>query len=110
MPRAASRLSRVVVMGPLAPFAEAYRLELLRRGYTPRSAVNMLRQVARLSRWLGSSARSGSTVSGSRSSSLSSEPEAHTAPSGHDPDCGVCSRCWRCLALSSTRTRHQPSR
>jgi len=52
MPRAASRLSRVVVKGPLAPFAEAYRLELRRRGYTPRSAVNELRQVARLSRWL----------------------------------------------------------
>jgi integrase/recombinase XerD len=41
-----------VVRGPLAPFAEAYRLELGRRGYTPRSAVNELRQVARLSRWL----------------------------------------------------------
>jgi integrase/recombinase XerD len=52
MPRPTSRLSRVVVTGPMAPFAEAYRLELLRRGYTPRSAVNMSRQVARLSRWL----------------------------------------------------------
>lgn len=52
MPRAASRLSRVVVTGPLAPFAEAYRLEVRQRGYTPRSAVNELRQVARLSRWL----------------------------------------------------------
>lgn len=52
MPRATSRLSRVVVSGPLAPFVRAYRLELRRRGYTPRSAVNELRQVARLSRWL----------------------------------------------------------
>lgn len=52
MPRAASRLSRVVVTGPLVPFVEAYRLELRRRGYTPRSAVNELRQVARLSGWL----------------------------------------------------------
>lgn len=52
MPRAASRVSRVVVTGPLAPFAEAYRRELRRRGYTPRSAVNELRQVARLSGWL----------------------------------------------------------
>ena len=52
MPRATSRLSRVVVAGPLAPFSRAYRLELRRRGYTPRSAVNELRQVARLSRWL----------------------------------------------------------
>ena len=52
MPRAASRLSRVVVTGPLAPFAQAYRLELRRRRYAPRSAVNELRQVARHSRWL----------------------------------------------------------
>lgn len=52
MPRATSRLSRVVVSGPLAPFVRAYRLELRRRGYTPRSVVNELRQVARLSRWL----------------------------------------------------------
>ena len=52
MPRPASRLSRVVVTGPLAPFAETYRRELRRRGYTPRSAVNELRQAARLSRWL----------------------------------------------------------
>jgi len=40
------------VTGPLVPFVEAYRRELRRRGYTPRSAVNELRQVARLSRWL----------------------------------------------------------
>ncbi|MGH9252238.1 MAG: hypothetical protein ACRD0W_22385, partial [Acidimicrobiales bacterium] len=52
MPRAASRLSGVVVTGPLAPFVETYHGELHRRGYTPRSAVNELRQVARLSRWL----------------------------------------------------------
>lgn len=52
MPAPASRLSRVVVTGPLAPFAGNYRRELRRRGYTPRSAVNELRQVARLSRWL----------------------------------------------------------
>jgi integrase/recombinase XerD len=52
MSRPASRLSRVVVTGPLAPFAGAYRRELRRRGYTPRSAVNELRQAARLSCWL----------------------------------------------------------
>jgi integrase/recombinase XerD len=52
MPRPVSRLSRVVVTGPLVPFTAAYRRELRRRGYTPRSVVNQLRQVARLSRWL----------------------------------------------------------
>jgi site-specific recombinase XerD len=38
--------------GPLAPFADLYRRELRARGYTARSTVNELRQVARLSRWL----------------------------------------------------------
>src|SRR5215467_190047 len=52
MAGATSRVSRVLVMGPLAPFAEAYRRELRERGYTERSAVSQLRQVARFSRWL----------------------------------------------------------
>ena len=34
------------------PPSDAYRAELLERGYTPLSAVNELRQVARFSRWL----------------------------------------------------------
>ncbi len=35
MPKPTSRLSRVVVTGPLVPFAETYRRELRRRGYAP---------------------------------------------------------------------------
>jgi integrase/recombinase XerD len=52
MARPASRISNVVMPGPLAPFAERYRLELLARGYAARSAVNESCQVACLSRWL----------------------------------------------------------
>ena len=52
MARPASRVSRVVVAGPLAPFAEAYSAELRKRGYAPHSAVHQLRQMGRLSRWL----------------------------------------------------------
>jgi integrase/recombinase XerD len=52
MAGATSRVSRVLVRGPLAPFAEDYRRELRERGYTERSAVNELRQVARFSGWL----------------------------------------------------------
>jgi integrase/recombinase XerD len=55
MSRPASRVCRVVVTGPLAPFADAYRAELRRRGYTALTTVNELRQVARLSRWLEAS-------------------------------------------------------
>ncbi len=52
MAGARSRVSRVLMTGPLAPFAEAYGLELKKRGYTRLTTVNELRQVARLSRWL----------------------------------------------------------
>ena len=53
MARPTTRVSRVLMTGPMAPFADAYREELLGRGYTPLSTVNELRQVARFSRWLG---------------------------------------------------------
>jgi integrase/recombinase XerD len=52
MAKPRSRTSRVLMRGPLAPFAEAYRLELKERGYTALTSVNQLRQVGRLSRWL----------------------------------------------------------
>ena len=52
MARPTTRISRVLMTGPVAPFADAYRAELLERRYTPRSAVNELRQVAWFSRWL----------------------------------------------------------
>jgi integrase/recombinase XerD len=52
MARPTSRVSRVLMTGPLAPFADSYRVELGRRGYTPLSTVTELRQVARFSRWL----------------------------------------------------------
>jgi integrase/recombinase XerD len=61
MARSTSRVSRVLVTGPVAPFVDAYRAELLERGYTPLSTVNELRQVARFSRWLDAD---GLTVAG----------------------------------------------
>jgi len=52
MARRSSRVCRVLMRGPLAPFAEAYSVELRERGYTPLTVVNELRQVGRLSCWL----------------------------------------------------------
>ncbi len=52
MARPTSRVSRVLMTGPLAPFADAYREELRQRGYTTRTMIGELRQVARFSRWL----------------------------------------------------------
>jgi hypothetical protein len=47
-----SRVSRVLIVGPLAPFAEQYRERLRERGYTLRTVVSLERQAAHLSRWL----------------------------------------------------------
>jgi len=52
MARPTTRVSRVLMTGPVASCADAYRAELRERGYTPLSTVNELRQVARFSRWL----------------------------------------------------------
>jgi site-specific recombinase XerD len=52
--------------GPLAPFADAYAVELNRCGYTPLTTVNQLRQVARLSGWLEASGLSVSDLNGER--------------------------------------------
>lgn len=46
------RVERVVVVGPLAPFVDAYRAELEERGYASWTTAIALRQMARLSRWL----------------------------------------------------------
>ena len=51
------RVSRVLVSGPLAPFADAYREALVVRRYTPLSAVNLQRQVRQLSEWLDAELR-----------------------------------------------------
>lgn len=66
MARLTSRVSRVLMRGPVAPYAEAYRAELSRRGYTARSAVNELRQVARLSVWLEESGLTAAELNGGR--------------------------------------------
>jgi hypothetical protein len=55
MTRPTSRITKVVMTGPLTPFAESVRLELTERGYTARTAVHQLCQVARMSLWLDAS-------------------------------------------------------
>ncbi|HEX7267061.1 MAG TPA: hypothetical protein VF256_06520, partial [Streptosporangiaceae bacterium] len=47
-----SKVTKVRVTGPLAPFAPEFRARLRDCGYTPLSAVNMMRLMAHLSRWL----------------------------------------------------------
>lgn len=66
MARPASRVSRVLMTGPLAPFAVAYGLELGKRGYTPLTSVPQLRQVARLSCWLEANGLTVAELTGDR--------------------------------------------
>ena len=63
MSRPTSRVSRVLMTGPLAPFADAYSAELQGRGYTPLTTVVELRKVGRLSRWLEASGLSVAELS-----------------------------------------------
>ena len=62
----ASRVSRVLMSGPLAPFADAYAAELRERGYTSRSMVGQLRQVGRLSCWLEARGLGAGDLTGER--------------------------------------------
>ena len=52
MAEPSSRVCRVLMTGPLTPFADAFAAELRARGYTPLTTAGELRQVGRLSRWL----------------------------------------------------------
>jgi integrase/recombinase XerD len=66
MVRPASRVSKVLMTGPLAPFADAYAVELTRRRYTPLTSVNQLRQVAGLSSWLEMQGLEAAELTGER--------------------------------------------
>jgi site-specific recombinase XerD len=66
MARPASRVSRVLMTGPLAAFADAYAAELRARGYAPLTTVNELRQVGRLSGWLDASGLSAADLNRER--------------------------------------------
>ncbi len=50
MAKEGSRVSRVLVSGPLAPFVAGFELKLSEAGYTPLSAVTQMRLLAHLTR------------------------------------------------------------
>ena len=49
---AETKVARVLIAGPLAPFVAAFELKLKNAGYSPLSAVTQKRLLAHLSRWL----------------------------------------------------------
>ena len=61
-----SRVSRVLMTGPLAAFADVYAAELKERVYTSLTIVNELRQVGRLSRWLDAGGLGAADLCGER--------------------------------------------
>jgi site-specific recombinase XerD len=60
------RVSGPRITGPLAPFADDYRLKLRARGYSARSVTCELKHMARLSRWLEERRLSAADVSKER--------------------------------------------
>jgi len=66
MARLSGRVSSVEVAGPLAPFVEAFEVELSDRGYAPRTIVNHVRQVGWLSCWLEASGLTAVALSSER--------------------------------------------
>lgn len=54
--------ARVWFTGPLAPYAEGFRAELARQGYTAISATNQLRLAAHASRWLAAEGLDGAAL------------------------------------------------
>jgi hypothetical protein len=53
MGKPASKVADVQVPGPLARYTAGFTSALLAAGYTPLSAVNLMRLMVHLSRWLG---------------------------------------------------------
>ena len=66
MGRATSEVSKVVVAGPLAPFAEGFQARLEELGYTPLSAVTSMRLMVHLSRWLSARGLTAGDLTGER--------------------------------------------
>ena len=73
MGRPTSKVDKVVVAGPLAPFAEGFQARLEELGYTPLSAVTSMRLMVHLSRWLGARGLAAGDLTGERSTYVSGE-------------------------------------
>jgi len=52
MTKPKSKVITVRVRGPLAPYAQEFRLVLTERGYTPLTRVKQLQVMVHLSKWL----------------------------------------------------------
>ena len=85
MGRPASRVTRVRVAGPLAQFAPGLKAKLRECGYTPLSAVNVMRLMAHLSRWLDARGLSAGDLCGERVGEYVAARRAEGRASGLSP-------------------------
>ncbi len=87
MGRPISKVARVEVTGPLAPFAPMVKAAVRQCGYTPLTTVNMLRLVAHLSGWLEASGLGAADLSGDQVERYVSARRAEGRTSGLSPRC-----------------------
>lgn len=66
MARRTTRGSEAEMTGPLAPFADAYKVKMKARGYSTRSVTSVVSQMARLGRWLDDQRLNASDLSSER--------------------------------------------
>jgi integrase/recombinase XerD len=83
--RPASKVGRVRVTGPLARFAPRLEAKLRECGYTPLSAVNVMRLMAHLSRWLDAGGLGAEDLTGDRVERFAAERRAEGRTWGRSP-------------------------
>jgi site-specific recombinase XerD len=66
MGRPTSKVTKVMVAGPLAPYAGGFKARLEELGYTPLSAVTSMRLMVHLSRWLDAHGLTAADLSAGR--------------------------------------------
>lgn len=69
-------LSRVLVTGPLAPFAAGFAAELVAQGYASQPAAQQLRLLAHVSRWLAGEGKDGSALNAAAVAAFTSSRRA----------------------------------
>lgn len=97
--------TRVLVTGPLEPYAAGYQRELARQGYSPWTAVSYLYSFARVSRWLAEQGLTAADWMPSASAGSSPSGQAALRPRWGGRRRAGCSRCWAICSDRGSRPR-----
>jgi integrase/recombinase XerD len=85
MGRPVSKVTRVRVAGPLAPFAPMVKAAARQSGYTPLTTVNVMQLVAHLSRWLSAAGLGAGDLTRERAAEYVAARRAEGRTSGLSP-------------------------